>query len=143
MAISHQMMPKALKENGLVSAIEDMLNKSLAISKVEYSFNQIGLDEGRFDEALEIGLFRITQELINNIIKHSGATKVDVQISKTQKHSVLLVEDNGKGFKFDEKRDGIGLMNMKSRANTFNGEVNYETELNKGTVATIRVPLHD
>lgn len=142
-AISHQMMPKALKENGLVSAIEDMLNKSLAISKVEYSFNQIGIDEGRFDEALEIGLFRITQELVNNIIKHSGATKVDVQISKTKKHLVLLVEDNGKGFKFDEKRDGIGLMNMKSRANTFNGEVNYETGLNKGTVATIRVPLHE
>jgi len=141
-AISHEMMPKALKEKGLFSAIEDMLNKSLGLSEVKYTFEQIGIDTLRFDESLEIGLYRITQELVNNIIKHSGATKVDVQLSKTKKHLVLLVEDNGKGFKFDEKREGIGLVNMKTRANTFNGELNYETELDKGTIVTIRIPVN-
>lgn len=55
---------------------------------------------------------------------------------------MLVVEDNGKGFKFDEKKDGIGLMNMKSRVNTFNGDINYESIETKGTTATIRVPLN-
>lgn len=142
-SISHQMMPKALKEKGLIVAIEDMLNKTLQATNIQHKFFSAGITNQRFEEALEIGLYRIAQELINNIIKHSGATEVNVQISKTKNHLVLLVEDNGKGFKFENESGGLGLMNIKSRANTFNGEINYETKLNQGTVATIRVPIHD
>lgn len=141
-SISHQMMPKALKEKGLVVALEEMLHKSLGISKITYHFEELGVGDIRFKESLEVGLYRIAQELINNIIKHSGATEVGIQISKTKKHLLLVVEDNGKGFKFDENKDGIGLMNMKNRVNTIKGEINYETDNQKGTIATIRVPLH-
>lgn len=100
------------------------------------------MGSSRFEESLEVGLYRISQELINNIIKHSGATEVNIQLSKTKRHLLLVVEDNGKGFKFDEKKDGIGLINMKSRVNTIKGEINYESSTQTGTVATIRVPIN-
>jgi signal transduction histidine kinase len=80
---------------------------------------------------------------VNNIIKHSQAKAVSVQLLKTKSHLVLVVEDNGKGFKFDsaESRNGIGLMNISSRAKAINGEVNYQPSPKQGTVATIRIPL--
>lgn len=90
-----------------------------------------------------MSLYRISQELINNIIKHSEAKSVSIQLLKTKSHLVLVVEDNGKGFKFNsvENRNGIGLMNISSRAKAMNGEVNYQPSPQQGTVATIRIPL--
>lgn len=139
--ISHQMMPKELSEFGLVPAIEDMLLKSLGDSSMQYNFEHFGVDE-RLEENVEIALFRITQELINNVIKHSGASKVAVQLIRSARHIVLIVEDNGKGFDSDSARtSGIGLLNIASRIDTINGEINYEPSPGSGTVARVRVPL--
>lgn len=142
-SISHQMMPRALQESGLQLAIEDMLAKTLNASHIQYSFEPFGLGDERLPESIEIGLYRICQELVNNILKHSEATEVSVQLIKTKTHVVLHVEDNGKGFKLDNKKEqsGIGLNNIFSRASSVNGEVNYENGKPKGTIANIRVPL--
>jgi signal transduction histidine kinase len=141
--ISHQMMPRVLSEMGLAPAIEDMLSKSLGNSGIQFEFEQHRLDKERFAENIEVSIYRICQELINNIIKHTGAKAVSVQLLKTKTHLVLVVEDNGKGFKFDDElnRNGIGLMNISSRASAINGEVNYQPSPEQGTVATIRIPL--
>lgn len=141
--ISHQMMPRALTEAGLVTAMDDMLSKTLGRSDINYNFEQYGLGEERFKQSIEIGLFRICQELVNNIIKHSGAKHVEVQLLKTKTHLVLHVEDDGGGFELQDKQkqSGIGLGNIFSRASAVNGEVNYEKGEPKGTVANVRVPL--
>jgi signal transduction histidine kinase len=141
--ISHQMMPRALSELGLVPAMADMLEKSLGLTPIKYEFEHHNLGDGRFSEPVEVSLYRICQELINNIIKHSEAKAVSVQLLKTRTHLVLVVEDNGKGFEYDspENRNGIGLMNISSRAQAIHGEVNYQPSPEQGTVATIRVPL--
>ncbi|MCF8464538.1 MAG: sensor histidine kinase [Flavobacteriales bacterium] len=141
--ISHQMMPRALSDMGLIPALEDMLNKSLGSTDIVYEFEHHRMEGERFPENMEVSLYRICQELINNIIKHSQAKGVSVQLLKTKTHLVLVVEDNGKGFKFDsrETRNGIGLMNISSRAKAINGEVNYQPSPKQGTVATIRIPL--
>jgi len=139
--ISHQMMPRVLNEMGLVPALEDMLQKCLESGKIQYSFEHFGL-EVRFRENVEISLYRITQELVNNIIKHSGATQVSIQLFRNKQKLVLIIEDNGVGFDVREKSDGIGLMNIKSRLNTIDGEVNYEPSPGSGTVATILIPIH-
>lgn len=139
-SISHQMMPKALSELGVVSAIEDMLHKSLQPIDITFSFDTFGITE-RLKENLEITLYRVTQELINNIIKHSGASQVSVQLFKSGKNVVLIVEDNGKGFDTNAKKDGIGLLNINSRLDTVNGKVNFEPSPNSGTLATIKIPL--
>lgn len=141
-SISHQMMPRVLQEDGLIPAIEDMLEKSFRHANITCHFEHFGISE-RFAENLEISLYRISQELVNNIIKHSGASEVQVQLLRNKKHLVLLVEDNGKGFQFEKlKAKGIGLMNITSRVETVHGEFNLEPSPVSGTLATIRVPLN-
>ncbi|MCD4736485.1 MAG: sensor histidine kinase [Bacteroidales bacterium] len=139
--ISHQMMPRQLTEVGLVPSIRDMLDNSLGNTSVDFDFEHYGVD-GRFPENVELALYRITQELVNNVIKHSGADKLAVQLIKSNNNLVLIVEDNGRGFDPEsDKSSGIGLMNIASRIDTINGEINYEPSPGSGTVATIRVPV--
>ncbi len=139
-SISHQMMPKALTELGLVAALEDMLEKSFRYHKIKYSFGQHGIDD-RLPKHLEVGLYRIAQELVNNIIKHSGAKSVDMELMKTATHLVLIVQDDGKGISKDKKAEGIGMMNISTRLRTMNGEMNMESDTGQGTTATIRIAL--
>jgi signal transduction histidine kinase len=141
--ISHQMMPRVLNELGLIPAVADMLSKSLGQTAIKYEFEHHNINELRFAENVEVSLYRICQELINNIIKHAEAKAVSVQLLKTKTHLVLVVEDNGKGFEWGDPstRNGIGLMNINSRAQAVHGEVNYEPSPKQGTVATIRVPI--
>jgi len=138
--ISHKMMPRALSELGLVSALEDMLEKSFKYHNINYSFDHYGMEE-RLPRNMEIGLYRIAQELVNNIIKHAGAQKVDVQLMKTETHCILIVQDDGKGIDSDESQDGIGMMNISNRLRTLKGEMNMESDTGHGTTATIRIAL--
>ncbi len=139
-SISHQMMSRALSELGLIPAIEDMLEKSLSPNNFEYEFEHFGVED-RLPENIEISLFRILQELINNIVKHSKASHVSIQLPKNNHKIIMIVEDNGEGFKSYLKLTGHGLLNIKSRLNTVHGNVNYEPSSGSGTTATIRIPL--
>lgn len=139
--ISHRMMPRVLTEMGLRAAIEDMLKKTLEHSTIEYVFESYRVEEKRFDEKIEISLYRICQELVNNVVKHSNAQHLSVQLILKAPYLVLIVEDDGKGFDSKEKQGGIGLMNIHSRVNTVNGKINYEASESAGTVATVRIPV--
>ncbi|WP_439130707.1 tetratricopeptide repeat-containing sensor histidine kinase [Polaribacter sp.] len=138
--ISHQMMPRALKELGIIPALKDLLEGSLALSNIKYSLEHFNITE-RLSEKIEITIYRITQELINNIIKHSKANLVSVQLFNTNNTVILIVEDNGVGFSTDKKKKGIGLLNISSRLNMVNGKVNFEPSPKSGTLVTIKIPL--
>jgi len=138
--ISHQMMPKALTELGLVDALEDLLENSFFKTNVKYSFENFGLKK-RLPSNIEIALYRIAQELFNNIIKHSGAKKVDVQLMKMEKHCILIVQDDGLGIPESETSDGIGMLNINNRLSTINGNLNMDSGKGEGTTATIRIAL--
>jgi signal transduction histidine kinase len=138
--ISHKMMPRALTELGLVAALEDMLEKSFKYHKIACSFDHHAMEE-RLSNHVEVGLYRIAQELIHNIIKHSGAGKVDVQLMKTSTHCVLIVRADGKGLNSESNKDGIGMMNINNRLRTLRGELNLESETGQGTTATIRIAI--
>ncbi|MEM6641702.1 MAG: sensor histidine kinase [Bacteroidota bacterium] len=139
-SISHQMMPLALMENGLVHAIEDLLQSSFQFSEIKHQFEH-RLKNERFDEKIEISLYRITQELINNIIKHAGATEVSVQLIEVKNKLTLFVEDNGVGLGQNVKRSGMGLLNIQSRLEIVQGKVNYEQAAGSGTSAVVSIPL--
>lgn len=138
--ISHQMMPKALTELGIVEAIQDMLDKGLGNSNLRYEFEHFGI-HSRLNEKVELSIYRICQELINNIIKHSKATKVSVQLFRNKDKLILIVEDNGVGIQEKNTQDGQGLLNIKSRLNPLSGEVNFEPSPQSGTIATVRIPI--
>jgi len=137
--ISHRMMPRALTEQGLIDALQDMLDISLSNSKITYNFEHFNMEE-RLPKNIEVGLYRIAQELINNILKHSGAGKVDMQLVKKEKQCILIVQDDGKGIEVKDS-DGIGIRNMNSRLNALNGELNLESDSGSGTTAIVRIAL--
>ena len=137
--VSHQMMPRTLMDYGLVNAIEDLLQNSFKFSDIKYDFEH-RLTDQRFDERIEISLYRVLQELINNIIKHSQASEISVQLIQNKGKLLLFVEDNGKGMKNDAS-NGHGLLNIKSRLDMVKGTVNYEPSPSSGTSATISIPV--
>jgi len=140
--ISHRMMPRALEQVGLSPAIDDMLEKSLGGAGIRYSMEVLGTAHQRFGENVEIGLYRICQELVNNIIKHSQAKHVAVQLIKSGESLVLVVEDDGVGLPADAvDRNGLGLSGMRSRASGLGGEMTLEQGIEGGTVAMVRVPV--
>ncbi len=137
--ISHELMPQTLKEYGLKLAIEDICQKILAPSGIQYEVHSTLPDE-RMANKIEITLYRIFQELVHNIIKHSQATEVLVQLRRMNNHILLVVEDNGKGMT-EEKKNGIGISNLKSRVQLLDGNLQYDSTEDEGTTAIVRVPL--
>ena len=137
--ISHELMPLTLKEYGLKLAIEDICQKILAPSGIQYEIHS-SLPDERMANKIEITLYRIFQELAHNIIKHSHATEVLVQLRKMNNHILLVVEDNGKGMT-EEKKNGIGISNLTSRVQLLDGNLQYDSSDNEGTTAIVRVPV--
>jgi signal transduction histidine kinase len=139
-SISHQLMPLALRELGLLAALEDMFNKVLTPIAITYEFEALGV-ENRLPEKIEISLYRITQELVTNIIKHSEASEVSIMLNNRGGFVTLIIEDNGKGFDYTPSASGIGLSSIKSRINMVHGELKYESTKNTGTITIVRIPL--
>lgn len=140
--LSHQMRPKALSALGLIPAIEEMLGSAFNHSPVRFQFDHYGVAEERLPEIIEVSIYRILQELVNNILKHSEAAEASFQLIKNKQGLVLMVEDNGKGFDPKaQKGKGIGLLNLDSRVKLVKGDIHYESRPGEGTLVTIRIPL--
>ena len=140
-SISHQMIPKELEQFGLVPAVEGMLNLHFENSNMKIQFEHSGFTE-RIEQKIELVLFRVLQELVSNVIKHSQANLLTVQLIRFNSHVVMNVADDGIGFKSDGKiKSGIGMLNMTSRIDAVQGHLHFESEPGKGTTVTIRTPL--
>jgi signal transduction histidine kinase len=137
--ISHQMMPRTLEENGLVGAISDLLDNLSYTTGINYEFDHYDADI-RLPNEIEITLFRITQELINNVIKHAEASELTVALHKRKESVQLLIEDNGRGFASAES-DGIGLFNIRNRIELLRGVLNIESEHKGGTFINVIIPI--
>lgn len=138
--IAHRMMPRSLEGAGLVPAMADMLDKALAVPGVEKHFEHHGMEQ-RLPSEVETGIYRIAQELLNNIIKHAKASRVDVQLLRTSTSVVLIVEDDGIGMDATRSYAGLGLRNLHDRARILQGALEFSVGAGRGTVATLRVPL--
>ena len=144
--ISHRMLPKALEIAGIIPALEELLVNFLAETKIKYEFNHYGITEARFSDDIELAIYRIVQEMLNNIVKHAEANFITLQLLKNKNKLILIVEDNGKGFNFDtviNKHKGAGLSNINSRVQLINGKLNFQSGKGKGTIATIRIPIDE
>lgn len=138
--LSHTMMPKALEQLGLRSALEDLLDRFSKQTSIKTEFDFFGLSD-RYAEKVEKTLYRITQEALNNIIKHSKATAVNVQLFERSQHLTLMIEDNGNGFS-QSSNLGKGLFNMRSRAKVLKAEISIDSEEGQGTVIFVKVPVN-
>lgn len=135
------MMPIALREYGLIPSLENLLQKTLSNNNIKYDFETVNIEE-RLSEKIEVCLYRITQELLNNVIKHSKANFVSLVISKHQDFISLIFEDNGTGFNETEVKKGIGMTSLSSRLEIVNGELKFESSEGSGTMAIIKIPIN-
>ena len=110
-----------------------------SIAGINVSFAHFDLDE-RYDPAIELNMFRIAQELLNNVHKHANCTKLHVSLMDHGDLLSLTVEDDGIGFDRAHDSNGIGLRNIHSRVNMMQGEVDIESSENSGTLINIEIP---
>lgn len=140
--IAHVMLPPQLEQKGLAPSLEMLLRSSLQPAGIQAEFECHGLPE-RLEEKVEVGLYRIAQELINNVVKHAGAKQVRLQLYQAGANLVMRIEDNGKGYDFEaaKQKGSMGLLNILSRVRTLGGVFFSEPAVPQGAVATIRVPV--
>jgi two-component system, NarL family, sensor kinase len=142
-SIAFNLMPQTLVQNGLVPALKEMAVRLQDTSKVSVRVMSLDIPE-RLTELLEITLYRIIQEWINNIIKYADASVVEVQLIGYEEEINVLVEDDGKGFDTSvlENSAGNGWKNIKSRINLVKGTFDLDSRpQKKGTSLIIRVPF--
>jgi signal transduction histidine kinase len=139
--ISHNMMPRALELSGIELAVED-LRDGLQNKGIACHLEIIG-NKPLFDKNKETMIFRILQELCNNITKHAGAKQVLLQLLWTNDQLNILVEDDGKGFDIDSLvgNEGIGLKSIRSRVKFLNGKIHFDSVLHEGTTVNLEIPL--
>jgi signal transduction histidine kinase len=141
-AIAHNLLPKSVEEAGLEDAIDNMLNSVTSVSNINFSFNS-NLHGARLAKDREINIFRICQEAVNNIIRHSTATEGSIQIMTYDEVLILTIDDNGSGFDAKSKKlkNGIGVGGMMSRTKAMGGDFEISSKPDKGTHILIEIPV--
>jgi len=144
--ISQDLRPFQLDELGLSKAISANVRKLSAVSQIRIDA-EIGDLRGALPPAQEIHLYRIVQECLNNVIKHSLATRCSVTVARTGSEVLVVVEDNGRGFEETARTDasdasaGNGLSNIRERARILGGHAEFLSRPGEGTRITVTVPL--
>jgi two-component system NarL family sensor kinase len=139
-AVSHNMMPNTLIKLGLASAVREFISKMKSLPNLKIDVEIVGLDE-RIDQQVEAVLYRVIQEVVNNIIKHARATHISMQLIRHEQELTVMVEDNGVGFDVSllKTSEGLGLKGIISRVELLNGSVDFDSTPGKGTTVTIEV----
>lgn len=143
--ISHNMLSGTLSKFGLMPALKELKQTiETACNKQQRHEVHIELTSHKFDDRLdnsmEIEIYRIIQELLNNIIKHAKATHVAIQILKRNTEVNIIVEDNGIGFDTSTEYQGFGLKTIQSRIAKMQGTCNIDSGKGSGTTVTIDIP---
>ncbi len=140
--ISRSMSSEIILNNGFIKALEFEVNQLNKPGLYNIKLSVIG--EAVFLEGnKELILFRITQEALNNIIKHAEASCIDIKLYYREDSLMLEILDNGKGFNNEENSKGNGLMNMSKRAKMLNGICNISSQRGNGTAIKIEIPLYE
>jgi signal transduction histidine kinase len=132
--VAHNMMPEALLNMGLPQALQDYCDGLSEAQTFTIHTEFHGLEQ-RLEPSVEIILYRIVQELLNNVVKHANATRIVAQVIRQEDQITVTVEDNGKGFdaqSLDRFRTA-GLRNIQSRVNYLHGQLDIQSIPGKGT----------
>ncbi|NTE05231.1 histidine kinase [Agrobacterium tumefaciens] len=137
-SISHNLMPKNFEQAGLIETLNEHFKTLNQTGKIHFDF--IFQVEYPINGTMEITIYRMVNELINNINRHSCASKATIQILSFVDRINIMAEDNGIGFNPDTDKNGIGIQNILSRVKYLNGKVQMDSNQN-GTTTTIDIPL--
>ncbi len=125
----------------LFDNIKNLLFDLHEINPIKIKFTEAGIQEDEIDEKLQLTIYRIIQEQVSNILKHSEATAASIKLGKKKKDIVLTIADNGKGDTNSNEKRGVGIINIKSRVALCNGTVTVATAPGKGYELKVLIPL--
>jgi signal transduction histidine kinase len=143
--IIHNLRPIQLDRLGLTKAISAMLRRVAETHEIRFQ-TDIETIDNLFSKDAESSVYRILQESINNVVRHSAATEAAVKIKRGANRIEILIKDNGKGFAIDSMNNGaergsFGLTGIKERARLLGGEAFVESSIGKGTTVQIVLPI--
>lgn len=139
--LSHNLQKNRIYDIGIVESIRQLLQSLEKTGRYITSF-QTSDHYNLLDTNTDIILYRMIQEIVNNIIKHAAATKIDIEINSEVDLTTIRISDNGIGFDtalLQKERAGIGLQNIINRAKTIDANVDVKSEQGKGTTITLYI----
>ncbi len=141
-SLSHNLTPPEFKLSSISDVVKDYVHQFSKQSKTEIILNsEANSDWSTLDESIQIGIYRIIQELMSNVIKHAQASRVICNMKLKEEYVEISVQDNGKGFDTNKKVSGIGLRNINKRVSDLNGDIEINSELGKGTEVRLIIPI--
>lgn len=144
--IIYDLRPMALDDLGLIPTLKKYLATVSEYSRSQnavpnLTFSNIGLEK-RLPSNMEVALFRLIQESVQNALKHANATEIQVKLEIKKEQVLAVVKDNGKGFDVNKKKSGsFGIMGMKERIDLLDGDITIRSKPDEGTVVLISVPI--
>lgn len=149
--ISSDLLPSVLNDFGLSPAIKDLVQIFNQNSSIQIHFiDEFELDEKKVNKTVQISLYRITQEAVNNALKHAEANQITISLGSDAEFIHLVIEDNGRGFdvgnaliKGESRDSGNGLSSMRERVDLIGGKLTINSTPGKGTIIDVEVPLDD
>ncbi len=141
--ICFNLMPETLIKQGIVNGIKEFSDRINVAGKVSIEVDTFEMGE-RLEDLQEISLYRITQEWVNNILKYSDATRINIQLTRDESEITLMIEDDGMGFDKSllTSSKGNGWKNLNSRANLIKGELDLDTTVGiKGSALILNCPV--
>lgn len=147
--ICSDLLPSVLEDFGLRSAIDDLVKSVKDADRKMEVLVDANIRVSPLSRELEMSVYRIMQEGLNNVVKHSQASLVEIYVDTSDDYLNMMIKDNGKGFYFnnhqlhlkEQARKMNGIRGMKERAELLNGAFNISTEPGKGTIIQLEIPL--
>ena len=141
--ISHNLLPPLIQNTSFIELLEFYVSEVKDTYDMDIDFEFYPHSElESLNMDMKADLYRIIQELMTNIIKHTAAKTITLQLINHHDHINIMIEDNGKGFNNKSTKKGIGLINIKSRIDLLGGQVNIDSKKGRGTIVNIDIPLN-
>ncbi len=137
-SLSNTLSLSSIKEMGLEDSLRQLQDQIPLSIEFELHYS---VDESSISEFISTQTFRIIQEAINNIQKHSEAKRIEIDIAQAQSVITLKIRDNGKGFDINAGVRGNGIRNMEQRVKKCNGLIHIDSKINEGTFIDIKLPI--
>lgn len=139
-SLSKRLSAPTLGKISLEESVKDLVDSINLTGKVKITCQLSGLDKQVLKQDLHLGLYRILQEQLNNVLKHAEASEVLIKLDCISNKIRLSVTDNGKGFMVQSNKSGIGLMNMQTRAENLNGTFQLDSKPGQGCKVEVVIP---
>ncbi|TXT34693.1 MAG: putative signal transduction histidine kinase [Chitinophagaceae bacterium] len=140
-SLTKNLVTPLIKDFGLVKAIESALEDVSMLQKMQITFNADSFYEADIQYDFKLSVFRIIQEQLNNVLKHASATHLTIELGREANKIILLISDDGIGFEQATQKEGIGIYNISSRVELFDGIMNICSAPDKGCSMYIEFPV--